>query len=148
MIYKRQFFLNIAVAVNTFIENLKVSKTNFSVDIKDIIRKLQEKNDIDTIRNCRNKLIELKILDEKENDNIFFEILFLFGEYPSSIIFLFKTPIQECRNLIEVLLGKDNVLFSVNDLLDIEKCIEFFLNIARYEYLKEIKDNEIMHKLT
>ena len=147
LIYKRQFFLNIAVAVNTIIENLKVSKTNFSVYIKDIIRKLQEKNGIDTIRKCRNTLIELNILDEKENYYFFFEILFLFGKYPNSINFLFETPIQECRNLIEVLLDKDDALISVNDLLNMEKCIEFCLNIARYEDLKKIEDIEIMHRL-
>ena len=49
--------------------------------------------------------------------------------------------------MIEVLLDKDDALISVNDLLNMEKCIEFCLNIARYEDLKKIEDIEIMHRL-
>jgi len=54
LIYKRKYFLDIAVSINIFIE--KISKTNFIEDIKDIIQKLKENKDIDTIRNCKNKL--------------------------------------------------------------------------------------------
>ena len=54
MIYKRKYFLDISIAINTFIE--KISKTNFIEDIKDIIQKLKESKDIDTIKNCKNKL--------------------------------------------------------------------------------------------
>ena len=54
MIYKRKYFLDIAVAINALIE--KISKTNFNEDIKDIIQKLKESKDIDTIKNCKNKL--------------------------------------------------------------------------------------------
>ena len=54
LIYKRKYLLDIAVGINTFIE--KISKTNLIQDIKDIIQKLNESKDIDTIRSCRNKL--------------------------------------------------------------------------------------------
>jgi len=54
LIYKRKYFLDIAVAINALIE--KISKTNFNEDIKDIIQKLKESKDIDTIKNCKNKL--------------------------------------------------------------------------------------------
>ena len=56
LINKKQYFFEIADAVNTYIENLKVQKTNFSEDIKDITKKLIEKKDKDTVRNCKNKL--------------------------------------------------------------------------------------------
>ena len=57
MIYKRKYFLDIAVAINALIE--KISKTNFNEDIKDIIQKLKESKDIDTIKNCKNKLYNI-----------------------------------------------------------------------------------------
>ena len=147
LINKKKYFFDIAAAVNTFIDNLKVPKTNFFEDIKDITKKLQEKKDIDTIRNCKNKLIELKIMDEGEKDNKLIEILFEFKKQPESIIFLFKTSIQDCRNLQEVATQSDNNYVNVNDLLDMEKCIEFCLNIGKLEDLKNINDNEIINKL-
>jgi len=147
LINKKKIFLEITSAFNAFIENLKVQKTNFSEDIKDITNKLIEKKDIDTIRNCENKLIDLKIIDEKEKDNKLIEILLEFKMHPESIIFLFKTSIQECRNLQEFATQSYDNYVNVNDLLDMEKCIEFFLNIGKLEDLKNINDNEIINKL-
>jgi len=147
LINKKKYLFEIAVAVNVFIENLKVQKTNFSEDIKDIINKLIEKKDIDTIKNCENKLIDLKIIDEKEKDNKLIKILFEFKKQPESIILLFKTSIQECRNLIEVLYKNNSNYLSAYYLLDMEKCINFFLSITNNKYLKEIQDNEIIYKL-
>ena len=147
LIYKKKYFFDIAAAANTYIENLKVPKTNFSEDIKDIIQKLQEKKDIDTIRNCKNKLIEFKILDEKDKDNKLIEALFKFREQPDSILFLFEISIQECRSWQEVATQSDTNYVTVNDLLDMEKCIEFCLNIGKKEDLNKINDNEIINKL-
>ena len=47
LIYKRKYFLDISISINTFIE--KISKTNFIEDIKDIIKNLNESKDINTI---------------------------------------------------------------------------------------------------
>ena len=147
LINKKKYFFDIASAINTYIDNLKVNKTNFSDEIKDIIKKLQEKKDIDTIRSCKQKLIGLKIMDEKEKDNKLIDILLEFKKQPESIIFLFEKSIQECRNLQEVATQSDNNYVNVNDLLDMEKCIEFCLSIGKLEDLKNINDNEIINKL-
>ena len=147
LIDKKKYFFDIAASVNIYIEKLKVEKTKFSEDIKDIINQLQEKKDIDTIRNCKNKLIELKIMEEKEKDNKLIEVLLKFREQPDSIQFLFDTSIQECRNLQEVATQSDTNYVTVNDLLDMEKCIEFCLNLGKKEDLIKIKDNEIINKL-
>ena len=147
LIYKKKYFFNIAASVNIYIENLKVPKTKFSEEIKDIMGKLQNKKDIDTIRNCKNKLIELKIIDEKEKDNKLIEVLFKFREQPDSILFLFETSIQDCRNLQEVAAQSDTNYVTANDLLDMEKCIEFCLNLGKKEDLIKINDNEIIYKL-
>jgi len=147
LIYKKKYFFDIAIAVNIYIENLKVPKTNFSEDIKDIIQKLQEKKDIDTIRNSKNKLIEFKILDEKEKDNKLIQSLFKLREQPDSILFLFEIPIQEWSNWHEVSTQSDINYVTVNDLLDIEKCIEFYLNIGKKKDLIKINDDEIINKL-
>jgi len=54
LIYKRKYFLDVSISINTFIE--KISKTNFIEDIKDIIKNLNESKDINTIKNCKNIL--------------------------------------------------------------------------------------------
>ena len=54
LVYSKKYFLDIAVKIYAFIE--KIMKENFIENIKDIIKKLQENEDIDIINNCQNKL--------------------------------------------------------------------------------------------
>ena len=60
------------------------------------------------------------------------------------INFLFNITIQECRNLQEVLLESDNNLISINDLLDMEKCVKYFNILGKLENLKLKNDDEII----
>ena len=147
LISKRSFFFNVATAINTFIENIKPKQTNFTNEIKDIATKLQGNDEIETIKNCYQKLKDLKILDENDRDNKYIDILIKFKEQPESIIFLLKTSLQEIGNLQELAAGNDNNYVTVNDLLDMGKCVEFFKNIGTLEELQKKNDNEIIELL-
>ena len=78
-------------------------------------------------------LILGKIYELKYNllFNKLIQSLFKLREQPDSILFLFEIPIQEWSNWHEVSTQSDINYVTVNDLLDIEKCIEFYLNIGK-----------------
>ena len=149
LIYKKKYFFDITDAVCEFISAFAAQRTNFFGDIKNINKELEESIDINAIINCKKKLIELKILNEKKNDNKLIEFLLKFQKKPYSIIFLFYTTILEFKNLqeIAVLNDNDDNYFFDNVLLDTEKCIKFCLKIGKIEDLKKINDNEIISKL-
>jgi len=60
------------------------------------------------------------------------------------IHFLFNTTIQECRILQEILSISNNSLIYINGLLDMEKCVEFFMHLGKIENLKLKYDDEII----
>ena len=143
LISKKEYIFNIAQSINTFLKCLNPNKTNFQDDINTII-KLIQKRDIENLKECKNILEKYNIsLDDKENKNI--EILILLNSQPDSIKFLLETSIQDCRNLQELSLENDNNFISVNDILDMEKCVEFFLEIGKLEDLKTKDDLEIIN---
>ena len=53
---------------------------------------------------------------------------------------LFNIIIQECSYLKEIVSESDNSLISVNELLDMEKCAEFFIDLGNLDDLK-FKEN-------
>ena len=60
---------------------------------------------------------------------------------------MLEISIQECRNWQEFSTQSNTNYITVNDLLDMENCIEFCLNIAKKEDLIKINDDEIINKL-
>ena len=146
LISKVDFIFNAAAGINIFIEKTNCKKTNFIVDIKDIIIKLKEKKDIQTIKFCYNKLLDLKIIDKKGKENDFINILAKFIEQPESITFLLESTIQEISNLQELASGNDNNYVTVNDIMDMGKCLEFFkdIKLGNLEIFKSKNDNDII----
>ena len=138
---------NTASAISNFIEKVSPKKTGFLISIKDIILKLQENKDIETIKICNNKLFELNIFDGKEKENKLINILIKFKEQPESILFLLETKVQEVGNLQEIASLNENNMVNVNDILDMGKCIEFFNNIGTLEELRNMEDSEIIEKM-
>ena len=143
LISKKEHIYNIANSINSFLKILNPKKTSFQDDMNYIIKSIQ-KNDIATLKKCKNNLEKYKIkIDEKENKYI--DILIVLGKQPESFKMLLETSIQDCRNLQELSLENDNNFISVNDILDMEKCIEFFLEIGKLEDLKSKEDIEIIN---
>ena len=143
LISKKEYIFNIAQSIKTFLECLNPKKSNFQDDINTIIQLIQ-KRDIENIKKCKNILEKYNIsLDDKENKYI--EILMLLNNQPDSIKFLLETSVQDCRNLQELSLENDNNFISVNDILDMEKCVEFFLEIGKLEDLQSKDDLAIIN---
>ena len=147
LISKKKFIFDIAVGIKIFIENSKVKPTNYYDQIKNIINNLQEKKDIiNTIRKCYETLKNLKILNEKENDNGYLDILIKFKEHPESIPFLFETSLQEIGTLQESAMDDDNNYVTVNDVVDMGKCIEFLKDIGLKD-LNNMQDDKAIEIL-
>ena len=53
---------------------------------------------------------------------------------------LFNMIIQECHYLKEIILENDNSLISLNEILDMEKCTKFFIDLGNLDDLK-FKEN-------
>ena len=82
-----------------------------------------------------------------EKDNKYIDILLKLRLQPESITLLLKTTVQDCRNLQELSSESDNVFISINDLLDMEKCVEFLLKLGKSEELKQKNDIDIIQLL-
>ena len=98
---KRKFILNAASSILVFINTIEPNKTNFIKDIEKIIKQMKENNDIQTIKECNEKLIELNVIKKNENEgeNKLINILLKFREQQDSILFLLKLSNQDLANL-------------------------------------------------
>ena len=143
LITKREYIFNAAKSIDYFIGQIKGIQTNFISEIREIIKLLKEKKDLDTIRNCKNILSNINI-DIIGDDNTYIDIIIKLKVQPDIIIFLFKKTVQDCRNLQEISSQNENSFVSVNDILDMEKCVEFFNNLGKYEDFQKKKDSEII----
>jgi hypothetical protein len=91
LLSKREFIFNTASAIDIFIDKINPKKTEFSKSIKNIISKMKEKRDIQTIKTCNNKLIELEILKEEEKENKLINILLVFFKFnKKTLVILLK----------------------------------------------------------
>ena len=103
---------------------MQIQKTKFSNDIKGILDILINKKDINNIKKSKEILYQYGI-DISNKDNNFINILLKLKQQPDSCILLSTTTIQDCRNLQELSLEIEDNFVTVNDILDMEKCIEF-----------------------
>ena len=144
LISKREYMFNAAKSINSFIEQLKGIQTNFIFDIKEIIKSLNGKRDFNTIRSCKQIFNNLKI-DIMGGDNTYIDIIIKLKIQPDIIPFLSKKTVQDCRNLQEISSQNENSFVSVNDILDMEKCVEFFNNLGKLEDFKNKNDSDIIN---
>ena len=135
---KDQIF-NISVSIITFLTEIKIKETNLTSDLKNIINNLKEKEEIEVIKVCKQKLEEYGIdiyFDKDNSDSKYLMILTELNKNKECIDFLFNTSLEDCGKLKELSLESDNNIVSTNDILDMEKCIEFLLDF------KQLKENE------
>ena len=144
---KRGFIFNTASSIFVFLDNIKPKETDFLVSINDIINKMKENKDIETIKECENKMVKLKLFDGNEKDNKLFDILFKFKEQPKSIEFLLNTSIKDLNQLEEIASLNENNFVNVKDILDMEKCVEFFKDIGKLDKMKQMEDFDIIEKM-
>lgn len=127
-----------------FIEYIGAKEEDyFSKIIKDIIPSFKERDNISLLKEkleCLNKLD----IDLLNGDNNYINNLMKLNGREEIINFLFNITIQECRNIQEILSESENTFVTINDLLDMEKCVEFFMNLGKKENLKLKNDVEII----
>jgi len=138
---KKEYILNAISSIIFFIDQIGVQKTNYSEIIKNAISKQNVK-----ISPLKKKLAFLNNIgiDLLNGENNYINILMILNGRKDIITFLFKMTIQECRSLQEILSESENTFISINDLLDMEKCVEFFINLGKLENLKDKNDDELI----
>ena len=131
LLSQKDKIFNISVAINSFLIAIEQKKkTNFSNDIKKIIKNLKEKNKIELIKESKEILKKYGINIDQENLS-YISILLELNKNQESIIFLFNTDLKDCGELKQLSLQSDNNIVSTNDILDMEKCIEFLLDFKQ-----------------
>ena len=125
LLLKREYLLNTAEAIKNFLKKININDDNFFKEISNIIINLKDKIDINMIKSCKKKLKDLNI-DIDKDDSDYIDLLISLNEQPESITFLLKSTPDECQNLQELAVENDNSYISVNDIFNMEKCIDFF----------------------
>ena len=144
---KRDFIFKTVISIDLFINNIKPKKTKFLSIVCDLKKTMKEKKDINTIKQCYNKLKELKIYDGNGQENKLIKILFKFKDQPESFEFLLTTQLQDLPKLQEMASSNGNNFVNINDILDMGRCIEFFKDIGTLDEIREMKDFEIIEKM-
>ena len=125
LLLKRDYLLNTAEAIKNFLEKININDDNFFKEISNIILNLKDKIDINMIKSSKKKLKDLNI-DIDKDDSDYIDLLISLNEQPELITFLLKSTPDECQNLQELAVENDNSYISVNDIFNMEKCIDFF----------------------
>ena len=144
LISKKEYIFNVANAIINFVKKLRIQETMFSNDIIEISRILINNNDINNIKKSKEILYQYEI-DINNKDNKFIDILLKLKQQPDSCVLLSNTTIQDCRNLQELSLEIEDNFVTVNDILDMEKCIEF---LGQSKDLKKQKDIDAIKSFT
>jgi len=88
--------------------------------------------------------IDIKILEDKNIKNNYLNILLLLKEQPEAIDFIVKRNDADCRNMQEFVGENDNAFLNSNDILDLEKCVEFRMKLGDENNFKNKKDKDII----
>ena len=59
-------------------------------------------------------------------------------------MFLFKRTVDDCRSYQELVGEMDDGFLTSNDILDLEKCVEFTNKIGNEQTIKNMKDIDII----
>ena len=149
---RKEDVYNIALAILLFIEKTGVEQTEFFETVNSIrlILEDEKSNDDKIINNAISNLkknsinIDLLYDDNFKGDN-YLSILLTLKEQPEALKFLLKEKIDEdCRNLQELVGGLDEGFLNANDIIGLEKCIEFMKRIGNENTIKNKKDSEVI----
>ena len=143
MLLKRKKILNVTLAFQTFINQMRLVRTVFSKDLEHIIKSLQESK-VKYIKKTTDILEKYNInIDKKEE---YLNIILLIQSQPTSIDFLLRTTIEDCRALQELPGLFENGFLSIGDIIDLENCINFMKIIGNGQTLKTMKDIDLINK--
>jgi len=143
ILLKREYIFKATSSIIFFIEQSGVQQSNYTGIIKNAMTSFKEKSKVSSLKKKLEFLKNIGI-DFLNGENNYITILMKLNGREETIKFLFNITIQECRNLQEILSESDNNFISINDLLDMEKCVEYFMNLGKLEDLKLKNDDEII----
>ena len=147
LLSQKEKIYDIASAIYIFLSSLNCKGNQFLYDMKNIRNKLRDKTEINVIKNSKNKLKEYGIDIDNINDEKYkyIDILLKLNQNPDCTKLLLNSTLEDCIKLKELSLEEedDNVV-SINDILDMEKCIEFLLSFGK---VQEKSDIEIINLL-
>lgn len=141
LLSQKDLIFNISVAIDNFISAIKGKTTKFLDDIKKIRKSLRGKNKKEIILESKEIFRDYDINIDEEADFQYMKILFELKKNPDYIQFLLNTSLEDCGGLKELTLENDNCFISVNDILDLEKCILFLKDLGP---VKEKEDIEVL----
>jgi len=149
LLSRKEDIYNIAVAILIFIERTEAQKGEFTDVVNEIISKLEgeKSNDDEIIKDAINKLkkygVDVELYFDKtfKGDN-YLNMLIKLKEQPEAIKFLLTKSIDYCRNLQELVGEMDDGFLNTNDILGLEKCVEFINRIGDEQTIKKKKDIE------
>ena len=141
---KREKVFNSSRAMLLFIDKSGAKKRDFSDKLKNINSNIFKKKELSVIKKSIEELKNNDINFDKFNP--FIEILIMFKDQPNAIDFLFQVTTEEIKNMHELLFELDEEFVTTNDLLNLEKCVEFFDKLGKKDKLKYYRDIEIISK--
>ena len=153
LLSKKEDVIDVANAICTFIEKVKLSKGSLWHLVNEIINKKTELNNEIKLREYINKLkenkIEIELLYENKNEkNNYLNILKNLNKQPDAIQFLIKT--NDCKILQDAASENDEGLITFNEIKEFEECVKFknklgdngnFENIDDSEFLKSFQES-------
>ena len=148
ILLKKEDMLHLVEAIKIFIAQMGVNKGTFSKDL-DYMNQKFERRKVKKIQKSIDMLSKYEITyDTKnpENNKEYLNILLLIRKQPKSIEFLNQTSLEDCRRLQELPGLFDNGFLSVNDILDLEKCIDFMQKFVNSQPMNKLKDIELINK--
>ena len=143
LISKREYILNAASSLIFFIDQTGARKGDYSSRIKKIMTSLKENTNISSLKQNIEQLqeLDLDLINEGKN---YINILIKLSQKEEIIKFLFNITIQDCHNLKEILSENNYSFITLDELSDIEKCVEFFKSLGNLDDLKLKYDEEII----
>ena len=144
LISKREYIFNATSSIIYFIEQSGAQKGNNTSVIEKVMILSKENTNFLSLK--QNIILLKKLgIDFINEENDYLNILIELNQKEEIIKFLFNITSKDCHNLKEILSYNNNSLIALNEIIDIEKCVEFFKGLGKLEDIKLKYDHEIIN---
>ncbi len=147
ILLKRLDVKNYLESIKEFINLMKPIKGEFSKEIEVRLKK-SEISKVTQVRKTIELLSKYGINIENNNNtdknNDYLDIIVLIKTQPKSIEFLLNISIEDCRMLQEIPGLFENGFLSMDDILNLEKCVYFTQKAINLEEFKNMKDIDVI----
>ena len=149
LLLRRNEVIQVIESLKYFINTMKAIKDEFSKEIDNILKKLQKINTNEVHKAIqfllKNNIKIYKEKNDKEINKDYLDIILLLNNNEDAIDFLLNTSIEDCETLQELPGLFENGFLSTEDIIDLEKCINFAKNAINIKEFKNKKDIEVIN---